>query len=164
MQPNDETQALPIATAADIAQIYDAYAQLPKPDPADPNPTLPHPDPADAPMGALPAAFEYDGLHGRIILPLEAVPSATLLAHPSVAAQVQGGVQTIKFDEQSDGNWCIYLQGDDIHSGARFALATAELDAMLARDGAVLYGRPTPEELAALRQNAGDDSADAPPF
>ncbi len=165
------TPLYPAATAADIAQLYDAYASLPKPDPKDPNPTPICPDPADAPAGALPASLEFDGLHGRIIAPIEAVPSAALLSHEAVQSLVPSGVQTIKLDEAADGNWCIYLQGDDIHSGARFALAKAELEAMLARDGVSLPGRPSDEALAEARaaraaaeaaENA--QAANAPPF
>ncbi len=143
--------ALPLATAADITQIYDAYALLPKPDPTDPEPTPVYPDPAAAPAGALPASLEFDGAHGRIIQPLEAVPSENLLNHSAVLALVPSGVQTIKLDEEEDGEWNIYLQGDDIHSGARFALPKEELRAMLVRDGIQLYGRPSEEALATLR-------------
>ncbi len=161
----------PIATAADIAQIYDAYAKLPKPDPADPNPTPILPDPANAPEGVLPAALEFDGAHGRIIMPLEAVPSESLLQHPAVAA-FGDAIQTIKLEEQADGDWVIYLQGADIHSGVTFALSKAEVDAMLLRDGIVLHGRPSDDELAALRAankaaadaEADAEHADAPPF
>ncbi len=169
--PEYDPSAAPIATAADIAQIYDAYAKLPKPDPADPNPTPVLPDPASAPEGVLPAALEFDGAHGRIIMPLEAVPSEALLQHPSVIA-FGGAMQTVKLEEQADGNWAIYLQGADIHSGVYFALAKQELDAMLLRDGIVLHGRPSDDALAALRaanQAAADAeaeaaNADAPPF
>lgn len=165
----EEAQTLPLATVADIAQIYDAYAGLPKPDPADKKPTPVFPDPANSPVGALPAALEFDGLHGRIIAPLEAVPSEALLQHQAVLALVPSGVQSIKFDEQADGNWTIYLQGDDIHSGVRFALAREDFLQMLSRDGVVLPGRPSDEDLAEARARkaaaeAEETDAAAPPF
>ncbi len=166
--PVPEENALPIASAADIAQLYDAYALLPKPDPADPNPTPVHPDPANTPAGALPAALEFDGLHGRIVAPLDAVPSEGMRTHPLVVQLVPDGIQTIKFEEQPDGDWSIYLQGEDIHSGARFTLPKAEMDAILARDGVPLPGRPSEEEIAAMRTAKASpeaaDAADAAPF
>lgn len=171
--PVPEEQALPIASAADIAQLYDAYANLPKPDPNDPNPTPVAPDPANTPAGAVPAALEFDGLHGRIIVPLDAVPSEALHTHPLVMELVPDGIQSIKLDEQEDGDWCITLQGEDIHGGARFALPLAEMQAMLARDGVSLYGRPSEEEIAAMRaakaapeetEAAAEDTATVAPF
>lgn len=163
-----DPQDMPLASVAEIAQIYDAYAKLPKPDPADKNPTPIFPDPADTPAGALPASLEYDGLHGRIITTLDAVPSDSLLHHPAVEGQVQGDVQSIKFDEMPSGDWRLYLQGDDIHSGVHFALPKAEAEAMFARDGIVLYGRPSDEDLAAVRSakaaSDAENNANTPPF
>ncbi len=170
--PVPEEHAMPSACAADIAQLYDAYALLPKPDPADPNPTPIAPDPANVPAGAVPAALEFDGLHGRIIAPLDAVPSETLRTHPLVLELEPDGIQTIKFEEQDDGNWTLYLQGADIHSGARFALPLAQMQEILTRDGVPLPGRPSDAEIAAMRaaKNAPEEAeaenaaADAAPF
>ncbi len=173
MADTPQQETYPVASAADILQLYDAYASLPKPDPAAQNPTPIFPDPADAPEGALPAALEFDGLHGRIICPIEAVPAPALLQHPDVTA-LHCEIQTIKFDEQPDGNWLIRLCGENVHLGVYFSLAGEELTAMLTRDGVALAGRPSDEALAAAKASAANDEemqdasspsdADAPPF
>ncbi len=151
----EEAVVLPSLTHEDIALLFEPYAGHEEDDPPF------TPNQATFPEGLVPAAVEYLGLHGYIIAPLYAKPAPSLCAHAACAAL--DAVCSLKFQEQADASaWHIIAGGSDIHQSVSFAFANAEMDALLARDGVPLFGRPTPEEFAA-QHSPEDAQSDTPP-